>query len=465
MRDLLGGVAVSGSVGDLGAAEVTSVTEDDRTVSSGSLYCCVVGEQRDGHDFAAGAVERGAVGLLCERPLAIDIAQAVVSSVRPAMAEAAANLNGRPSEHMKVIAVTGTNGKTTVTYMLAAILESHGWPTGVLGTLSGKRTTASAPELQSALAEHRAQGAVALAMEVSSHALVQHRVDAVHFVAAIFTNLSQDHLDYHRTMDAYFQAKARLFLGGRADVAVVNVTGEWGRRLVPMVEGPAVTFGLHDASDVTPTLLGTTFGWRGQKVHLPMGGLFNVENALAAATTASVLGVPDATVAEGLSALAPVRGRMEPVADQPFAVLVDFAHTPDGLEHVLSSVRATLGRGARMAVVFGCGGERDRTKRPVMGSVASRLADLAVITNDNPRSEDPMEIIAAVRAGADGDAAVVVEPDRRDAMAVAFAWAGPGDAVVIAGKGHESGQETAGVTMPFDDADVARQLLSGGSPS
>ena len=464
MDELLAGVTLLDSWGDLSATEVAAVTENSHAVTPGSLYCCVVGANVDGHDFAPEAVRRGASGLLVERRLDLPVPQAGVMSVRPAMAEAAAQLNGRPSEHMKVVGVTGTNGKTTVTHMLAAILEAGGWTTGVLGTLSGKRTTASAPELQAALAAELRRGAKALAMEVSSHALVQHRVDAVHFAAAVFTNLSQDHLDYHGTMDAYFEAKSRLFREDRADTAVVNVTGEWGRRLVPLVEGPVVTFSLADADVVQADLMSTSFRWRGVLVSLPLGGSFNVENALAAATTASVLGVPDEVVASGLSDLGPVRGRMEEVrSGQPFAVLVDFAHTPDGLEKVLSSVRAALPAGGRMAVVFGCGGERDRAKRPLMGSVASRLADLAVITNDNPRSEDPLAIIASVRAGADGPATVEVEPDRRAAMALAFRWARPGDAVVIAGKGHESGQETAGVIVDFDDATVARQLLEGGS--
>ncbi|HET6873139.1 MAG TPA: UDP-N-acetylmuramoyl-L-alanyl-D-glutamate--2,6-diaminopimelate ligase [Acidimicrobiales bacterium] len=463
MDDLLAGVTVLDSWGDLTTTEIGSVTESSATATSGSLYCCVVGANADGHDFAPEAVRRGASGLLVERRLDLPVAQAQVSSVRPAMAEAAAELNGRPSEHMKVVGVTGTNGKTTVTHMLASVLETNGWTTGVLGTLSGKRTTASAPDLQAALAAELGRGAKALAMEVSSHALVQHRVDAVHFAVAVFTNLSQDHLDYHGTMDDYFEAKSRLFRGGRAETAVVNVTGEWGRRLLPLVEGPVVTFSAADASVVEAGLVNTTFRWRGMEIRLPMGGSFNVENALAAATTASVLGVPDEVVADGLSRLAPVRGRLEEVGSaRPFSVLVDFAHTPDGLDQVLSSVRATLAPGARLAVVFGCGGERDRAKRPLMGSVASRRADLAVITNDNPRSEDPRAIIEAVRAGADGPAVVEVEPDRRAAIDLAFRWARPGDAVVIAGKGHESGQETAGVTVPFDDATVARELLGQG---
>jgi UDP-N-acetylmuramoyl-L-alanyl-D-glutamate--2,6-diaminopimelate ligase len=440
------------------------VSENTHTVAPGSLYCCVVGANVDGHDLAPEAVQLGASALLVERRLDLPVPQARVERVRPAMAEAAAALNGRPSEHMKVIGVTGTNGKTSVTHMLAAVLEASGWATGLLGTLTGPRTTASAPELQAALAAELRRGAKALAMEVSSHALVQHRVDAVHFAAAVFTNLSQDHLDYHGTMDAYFEAKSRLFRDGRAETAVVNVTGEWGRRLVPMVEGPVVTFSLADARVLEAGLTGTTFRWKGAEVRLPMAGLFNVENALAAATTASVLGVPEEVVAAGLSGLAPVRGRMEEVrSDRPFSVLVDFAHTPDGLEQVLSSVRATLPAGSRLAVVFGCGGERDRAKRPLMGSAASRLADLAVITNDNPRSEDPLAIIDSVRHGVDGPATVEVEPDRRAAMELAFRWARPGDAVVIAGKGHESGQESAGVTVDFDDVTVARQLLESGS--
>lgn len=481
-------IEVAETVGDPATVEVLSVTEDSRTVSPGTLFCCVAGETFDGHAYAEGAVRDGAVALLGQRRLPVDVAQVVVPSVRPAMAEVAATLHGRPSESLTVIGVTGTNGKTTVTHLLRTILEANGWPTGLLGTLSGARTTQSAPGLQAALAEARDRGERAVAMEVSSHALVQERVDAVSFAAAVFTNLSPDHLDYHRTMEAYFEAKSLLFTRARPAHSIVNTSQEWGRRLAGMLgatgategpgatgqgatEGPGATgrrgalhtYSLDDATDIRATLQGTTFSWRGYPVSIRLPGLFNVENALAAATTAAALGFPEDAVAAALSESGGVRGRMERVeAGQPFDVLVDFAHTPDGLERVLRSVRGSLGGSARLAVVFGCGGDRDRSKRPMMGRLAAELADLAVVTSDNPRSEDPLAIIEQVRSGIDDASSVVVEPDRRGAIAAALAWARAGDVVVVAGKGHETGQEIAGVVTPFDDAAVVRELIESG---
>ncbi len=460
MDRLLVGLEVIEAVGDPSSAEVLAVTEDSRKVQSGSLYCCVTGLVSDGHDYADQAIRSGAVGLLCEKKLPVSVPQAVVAEVRPAMAEVAATFHGRPSEHLAVIGVTGTNGKTTVTHMLRAVLEAHGWPTGLFGTLSGTRTTASAPDLQEALATSLRDGCQAVAMEVSSHALTQHRVDAVRFAAAVFTNLSQDHLDYHGTMEAYFQAKAGLFQSGQAAVSVINISGPWGRRLAAMASGAVLTYSVEDARNVESGLDGSRFTWRSQPVSLPLGGSFNIENALAAATTASALGVADETIAAGLSALAPVRGRMEHIrAGQDFEVVVDFAHTPEGLERILASARSGSGR---VVVVFGCGGNRDRSKRPLMGAVASKLADLAVLTSDNPRDEDALEIIQQIRAGMDGPAEVAVDPDRASAIALALNRAGPGDVVIVAGKGHETGQETAGVVRAFDDAAVVREWLEQG---
>lgn len=460
MDRLLEGLDLIEEVGETRSAEVLAVTEDSRRVRTGSLYCCVTGLVSDGHDFALQAVHSGAVGLLCERRLAVSVPQAVVTSVRPAMAEVAAAFHGRPSEHLAVVGVTGTNGKTTVTHMLRAVLEAHGWPTGLFGTLSGTRTTSSAPELQEALAASLGEGCRAVAMEVSSHALTQHRVDAVRFAAAVFTNLSQDHLDYHGTMEAYFEAKAGLFRSGQAAASIINVSGAWGRRLASVATGRVLTYSADDAREVESGLAGNRFRWRSQVISLPLGGLFNIENALAAATTASALGVPDETIASGLSALPPVRGRMERIeVGQPFEAVVDFAHTPDGLERILASARRGVEGKGRVAVVFGCGGNRDSSKRPVMGAIASRMADLVVVTSDNPRDEDPLEIIGEIRSGMNGPAEVVVEPDRASAIALALGRARPGDVVIVAGKGHERGQETAGVTRPFDDAAVVRELL------
>jgi UDP-N-acetylmuramoyl-L-alanyl-D-glutamate--2,6-diaminopimelate ligase len=444
-----------------GDPDVSAITHDSRSVRPGTLFCCVPGHTADGHDFADAAVSNGAVALLVERllPVADDVAQAQVDSVRAAMGPVSAALFGDPSRVMSVIGITGTNGKTTTTFLLRSILEAAGLPTAVLGTLGGVRTTPEAPELHAALAAARDEGKAAVAMEVSSHALVQHRVDGVDFAVAAFTNLSQDHLDYHGDMASYFEAKALLFAPGRARVGVVNVDDEWGRRLLQRAGIPVRPYSLDDAAELRVGPDGSTFTWRGEPVHLRLGGRFNVSNALCAATIADELGVAPALVAQGISGLTSVPGRFERVeAGQPFAVIVDYAHTPDGLASLLAAARE-MAEG-RVLLVFGCGGDRDRGKRPLMGAVAVSAADVAVLTSDNPRSEDPMAIIDEVLMGAPGATSLTVEPDRAAAIALALDQAKPGDIVVIAGKGHETGQTIGTTTLPFDDRDVARGLLS-----
>ena len=463
---LLGGVDVLETVGDAASVDILSVTHDSRTAAPGSLFCCVPGATADGHDYAPQAVAAGAAALLCERLLDVDAVQIRVPLVRPAMARAAATLFGNPSERMTVVGVTGTNGKTTVTHMLKSVLGAAGIPTEVMGTLSGARTTPEAPELQGRLAELAARGTGAVAMEVSSHALDQHRVDGVRFSAAVFTNLSHDHLDYHGSMERYFSAKAELFRAERTAQAVVNVSDPWGSRLADALaaRGEPVLhrFSDEDASHECVTLTGVRFDWRQHTLRVPMGGRISVLNALAAATTASALGVEDDAIVAGLAATPPVPGRMEIVdAGQPFTVVVDYAHTPDGLERTLDAARRS-GPGGRVAVVFGCGGRRDRAKRPLMGQVAGRLADLVVVTTDNPRDEDPSAIVADVIPGVPDGAHLVVEGDRRSAIGLALDWAEPGDVVVVAGKGHETGQDIGGRILPFDDRTVSRELLASG---
>jgi UDP-N-acetylmuramoyl-L-alanyl-D-glutamate--2,6-diaminopimelate ligase len=465
------GVPVSGIKGDAGAAEISSMTLDSREVQPGALFCCVPGQTLDGHEFAQAAVDSGAVALLCERPLEVPVPQVVVPSARAALGPLAAALYDHPSEAMTVAGITGTNGKTTTAHLLASIFDAAGWRAATVGTLSGIRTTPEAPALQATLAELRKGGVKAVAMEVSSHALSQHRVDGVHFAAATFTNLSQDHLDYHQTMERYFSEKARLFDAGRADIAVVNAGDPWGRRLVDRLLGEGrrpVTFSLADAENVVVAAHGSRFEWRGVPITLRLGGRINIANALAAATTARSLDVPPGAIADGLAAVEAVRGRFQTVdAGQTFRVLVDYAHTPAALGQALASARELIGppsgtegaRSGRLIVVFGCGGDRDRAKRPLMGAVATRLADVAVLTSDNPRGEDPRRIIDEVRAGAAGPGQLHIEPDRARAIAVALAAARPGDAVVIAGKGHESTQEIGDVTLAFDDVDIANTLL------
>ncbi len=400
------GIPVLERRGDLGAVQISSITMDSRTAVPGTLYCCVPGRRFDGHDFAVQAVAGGAVAVLSERRLDIGVPEVVVASVRSSLGPLAAALYGHPGRAMTMIGVTGTNGKTTTTHLLAEIFRAAGHEAAVIGTLGGTRTTPEAPELQARLAECRDRGVDTIAMEVSSHALAEHRTDGLVFDVATFTNLTQDHLDYHPDMTAYFEAKAQLFEPERALRAVVNRDDEWGRRLIARLEaadGAVLPFSLEDAADLEIGPDDSRWRWDGVELRVRLAGRFNVSNALAAATTARALGVETRAIADGLAALASVKGRFERIdAGQPFTVLVDYAHTPDGLEQVLSAARELAA--GRVIVVFGCGGDRDRSKRPLMGAAASRLADLAVLTSDNPRSEDPERIIAEVAAGITGPA-------------------------------------------------------------
>jgi UDP-N-acetylmuramoyl-L-alanyl-D-glutamate--2,6-diaminopimelate ligase len=446
-------------VGDLGA-EISAVTMDSRQVRPGSLFACVVGRTVDGHQFAPAALRAGATALVVQRNVDLPVPQVVVSDVRAAIGPLSDIVYGRPSADLRVVGVTGTNGKTTTVSLLAAVFRAYGWTAEALGTLSGARTTPEAPELQSTLADLRTSGVDAIAMEVSSHALDQRRVDAVRFDAGVLTNVTQDHLDYHGTMEDYFQAKARLFEPGRLGVAVVNEDSPYGVRLIGQIAGktPTETYALRDAQDLEIDGGGSRFRWDGAQVRLALRGRFNVANALAAATTARALGIPTATIAEGLAATTSVKGRFEAVdAGQPFTVLVDYAHTPDGLRQALLAARELTS--ARLIVVFGAGGDRDPSKRPQMGEVAAKLSDLAVVTSDNPRSEDPMAIIEAIVAGAGPGSVLVQEPDRRRAILDAMAAAGAGDVVLIAGKGHETGQDFGGRIEPFDDVVEARAAV------
>lgn len=442
---------------------------DSRRVEPGALFCCVPGRHFDGHGFAAAAVAAGAVGVLAERVVPVDVPQAVVppGTVRPVMARLACALYGRPADSMLSVGVTGTNGKTTVTHLLAAVFEAHGLPCEVIGTLDGPRTTPEAPDLQRRLARALARGRRALSMEVSSHALTERRVDGIRFAAAVFTNLSPEHLDHHGTMEAYFSAKASLFTAERAEVGVVNADDEWGRRLLDTGDIPMVPFSVGDATDVAYEPHGTTFTWRGHRVAMPLAGAFQLPNALAAATAAGVLGVPDDVVAVGLGRATPVPGRFEVVGSEaPFTVVVDYAHTPEGLRSALASARLLAGDG-KVLCVFGCGGDRDRAKRPEMGALAATGADVVVVTSDNPRSEDPRSIVDEVLSGIEAlgrregpRASVHVELDRRRAIALAVQLARSGDVVLVAGKGHERTIEVAGRFLPFDDRLEAAAAVS-----
>jgi UDP-N-acetylmuramoyl-L-alanyl-D-glutamate--2,6-diaminopimelate ligase len=435
-------------------AEVRDLAFDVRAVEPGALFFCVPGSRADGHDFAAEAVERGAVALVVEHPVDAAVPQLVVPSSRAAMVVVADEFFGRPTDELEVVGVTGTNGKTTTAYLLHSILDAAGRRPGLIGTVEARvggvprkleRTTPEAIDLQRLFREMLDAGDRSCAMEASSHASELHRLDRMRFRALVFTNLTQDHLDFHGTMERYYAAKRRLF--GEAP-AVVNVDDPWGRRLVEELGGAALTFGLSPEAEVGPEALAG--------VELRLRGRFNVLNALGAAAASRVLGIADDAIRAGLEAVRGVPGRFEEVSEgQPFTVLVDYSHTPDSLENALGAARA-LGDG-RLICVFGCGGNRDREKRPLMGRVATELADLAIVTSDNPRREDPGEIIAEVVAGAVGE--VVVEPDRRAAIELAVEAAVAGDLVLVAGKGHEQGQEIGGTVLPFDDREVARDAL------
>ncbi len=378
-----------------------------------------------------------------------------------------------------MLGVTGTNGKTTVTQILGDLLEGAGHPTNVMGTLSGARTTPEATEVQRVLAgirdRQRADGRRhAVAMEVSSHALVQARVDGVHFDVAVFTNLSHDHLDYHASMEDYYRAKRILFTPEHALVGIVNADDPWGQRLMKEARIPVTAVRMRDATDVELHPAMSAFTWRGHRITTPLTGAINVANTLLAAEAAVALGLDAATVAQALAGIKAVTGRFEVLAappaggrvgpdSPPFTVMVDYAHTPAGLEVVLDEAhRLTTGHG-RVLVVFGCGGDRDKAKRPKMGQAAARGSDVAVLTSDNPRHEDPLDIIAEVRAGIDDDpdasATLIVQPDRHRAIRLALSEAQDGDVVVIAGKGHETYQDVAGRRIPFNDVTEARQAL------
>jgi UDP-N-acetylmuramoyl-L-alanyl-D-glutamate--2,6-diaminopimelate ligase len=529
-------LGASGLAGEDAAVEIADLAYDSRRVGPGALFFCVPGERSDGHDHAAQAVRAGAAALVVERPLGLGAPEVLVRSARAAMGPVAARFHGDPARELPVLGVTGTNGKTTTAYLMRALLEASGVQCGLLGTVKSViggedrpvlRTTPEAVDLQADLRAMLEAGDGACAMEVSSHALTLERVAAIPFAAAVFTNLTQDHLDFHPTMEEYFLAKRRLFLperGERPRRSVINLGDEYGRRLAREVpgaltyavegqadrsvegaehrvgggfdrsvesraghraEGPArrgleghADHGVEGEADYAARDLrlgpeGARFILRTpageQPLTLPMPGRFNVANALAALATVHSLGYPLDPLIEALEAGVRVPGRFEPVEEgQPFAVVVDYAHTPDSLENVLGTARELVRGHGRLICVFGAGGDRDRGKRPLMGEIAARLADEAIVTSDNPRSEDPEAIIEEIFAG-------IHEPrvaprsactahgvaDRRAAIGGAIAEGRPGDVVVIAGKGHEQGQELAGGRkIPFDDVSVAREALA-----
>jgi UDP-N-acetylmuramoyl-L-alanyl-D-glutamate--2,6-diaminopimelate ligase len=453
--------------------EVRDLAYDARAVTPGALFFCVPGARADGHDFASDAIERGAVGLVVERALELAVPQLVVPDARAAMAIAADEFFGRPTEQLLVAGVTGTNGKTTTAFLLHSVLDAAGLRPGLIGTIESRvggelrpavRTTPEAIDLQRTFREMVARGDRSCALEATSHGSELHRLDRVRFEVLVFTNLTQDHLDFHGTLERYYDAKRRLFVTEPAPAAAVNVGDPYGRRLAEELRAlgrEPLTFGLPEDAELRPEQLelgpdGARFRAADLEVHTRLRGRFNVENALGTVAAGRLLGLPDEAVATGIASVAGVPGRFEAVEEgQPFTVLVDYAHTPDSLANVLSAARGLTA--GRVLCVFGCGGDRDRGKRPLMGRIAVGGADVAIVTSDNPRSEDPLAIIDEIVAGA--GSAVEVEPDRRAAIERAVEAAEPGDIVVIAGKGHEQGQEFRDRKIPFDDREVAREAL------
>ncbi|HEX8689675.1 MAG TPA: UDP-N-acetylmuramoyl-L-alanyl-D-glutamate--2,6-diaminopimelate ligase [Solirubrobacterales bacterium] len=458
-----------------GAVEIADLAYDSRRVGAGTLFFCVPGKKADGHEFAAAAVAAGAAALVVERELELPVPQVVVADARAAMAPVAARFWGDPTAELKLVGVTGTNGKTTTAFLVREILEAAGIRCGLLGTVKQvvggaeeevERTTPEAIDLQATFRRMLDSGDRVCVMEVSSHALALCRVDAIHFEVALFTNLSRDHLDFHADMGDYFMSKRRLF-AANPGTAIVNVDDDYGVRLA--AEFDCLVFSTVDrnadfaASDISSDAGGSRFTVtrleHETRLRTRLPGAFNVANGLAAFAAATTLGVDPEAAAAGLEGAAAPPGRFEPIDEgQPFAVLVDYAHTPDSLENVLRAARELTD--GRLISVFGAGGDRDRGKRPQMGRVGAALSDLAIVTSDNPRSEDPGAIVEEILGGIDERGGVEVEQDRYAAIELALRRAGPGDTVVIAGKGHEQGQEfEAGRKVPFDDREVARSEL------
>ena len=445
--------------------EITRVENDSRDCEPGTLFFAMPGTTQHGSRFARDAVARGASCVVADEVIKLDAPVVVVpaSQLRALLAHASATLTGHPEAKAKLVGVTGTNGKTSVTSIVASLARALSWNTASIGTLTNERTTPAAPELYRTLAAivanfDSATNNSLIALEVSSHALDQHRVDGLRFCVAAFTNLSHDHLDYHGTMEEYFQAKAALFTSEYAKRAVIWTDDAHGERLAEMTVLPVTRVSRSDAVDVVTSLRGSTFFWRGHLVNSALVGDYNVDNALLAMAIMSTLGANDADVAASMGDVTSVPGRFDVLYGHGVTVIVDYAHTPEGLHRLLSDVR-TLQPEGRIITVFGAGGDRDRTKRGEMGRVASSASDLTIVTSDNPRSEPPDAIIDAVMSGVTPGAEVVRESDRRRAVALALDGATAGDVVILAGKGHESTQTVGDLVLPFDDRELAKELL------
>lgn len=460
-----------------GDADITRIEYDSRRVKPGEVFACVVGTYQDGHTYADKAVEAGASALIAERELPLNVPQVIVPNTRRAMAELAIKLYGNPAEKLRIIGVTGTNGKTTTTYMIKSIAEKCGLKVGLIGTIrniignrviSTQRTTPESTELQEILRDMVNEGVDLVVMEVSSHSLDQERVYGLKFEIGGFTNLTQDHLDYHKTFENYLAAKKKLF--ERSGFAVVNADDKHSELLLAGLDIPRMAYGVREMADISAANIeinvrdvefdmATPIGQA--HVSVPIPGLFNVFNAMLAAGICIKLGFPLSAIVDGLAAVAGVTGRMEALDTTgfPFTVILDFAHTPDGIINLLTSVREFAKK--RIITVFGCGGDRDKAKRPIMGEAAGRYSDFCVVTSDNPRTEDPMRIIGNVLDGVNKTAVeYVVIQNRREAIRYALTHAKKDDVVVLAGKGHETYQEINNVKYPFDEKVVVEELLN-----
>ena len=459
-----------------GDAEITSVEYDSRKVREGSLFCCMKGLVSDGHNFAAQAVEKGAAALIVEHLLPLDVPQVVAPDGRVAMAHAAAAFYNHPEREMIMLGVTGTNGKTSTTYMVKSIAEAAGKKVGLIGTIHNMigdemfetgRTTPESADLFALLRRMADERVDLVIMEVSSHALVQDRVAGIPFRVALFTNLTQDHLDYHKTFDHYLEAKKLLFK--QSDLAIVNIDDAYAERMTDGLTIPIKTMGIQHRADYTALNIdirtdGVSFHLRTPNgegpVRMHISGLFSVYNAMGAAAITQSIGISFADILKGLESLSGVSGRLQSVNTngRPFAVYVDYAHTPDALENVLTSVRQFAK--ARVVSLFGCGGDRDRSKRPLMGEIGGRHSDFVVVTSDNPRTENPEDIVRAVELGVQKSGTPYRSIiNRREAIAFALSMLEADDILVIAGKGHENYQEINGVKHHFDDREIVEELL------
>lgn len=462
-----------------GDTEITAVEYDSRKVRKGALFFCISGFKTDGHLYVPQAVAAGAAALMVMHKLELDVPQIIVEDSRIAMALIAREFYGRPDERLKMIGITGTNGKTTTTYMIKSVLEHAGIKTGLIGTivnmigqqeLPTERTTPESPDLFALLAHMEDEGCGAVVMEVSSHSLALGRVSGITFEVGVFSNLTQDHLDFHETFENYRAAKKKLFFASRN--GAVNADDDAADYMMDGIEIGWRTYGIKEKADVAAknieiTPRGVTYDLCFGTAMLPLAiripGIFSVYNSLAAATACLLLDVKLETIKTGLEAMPSVAGRFEVLdtGERPYTIILDYAHTPDSLENTLKTA-VTFARG-RIIPVFGCGGDRDRGKRPIMGEIAGRLSTFAIITSDNPRTEDPMDIIRAVEEGMRRtQCPYVCIENRREAIRYAIDNAQPGDVIVLAGKGHETYQEINGVKHPFDEKIVVKELLSEG---